>query len=676
MNAHDPWLPHAMPKNALADPLYQYAGPSQASDSASILSGTGSTGYAESVPARVASSAPPSRRSTRSNGALKTVHSYTGANDTLFVQLHTPPQTSPTYMGGSKERESGAIHGRLILHCTDKSRVAQVRMKLKCVVSILAPRASQATSGTAPNFSGLTPSTASTSSREQMLVQIDYSFNPNEAKYCAAKGAAVSKNTTGRLDRRGYYEWEFHLDTPEKGPGKSTLANGFPGVGTYYPSSYVLESDPNKNGKREEWASVKWYLKFTLERPGLFRSNDRVLIPFIYLPPPPDNASSLLIRRQALSTQTQNLLSTMSGSAILRKSLSEPVSTWKTFYFTLSSASLGQPVKRSLVDKMFGTKKPREERWGISLPGKPIPAFPLRSIVPFVLTLVHSAGVPLVVHPAVSLIQTVQLRGRSNATHTKHIALAKVMPSSLNKSGMQQWFGWVQFPKWCSPSFETSLLGLEYFLQVKPLNTPEAHVLQTIALGLYCMPPRLAQQLNTASVNRQALQQVARRQISNASALRPDVPLRRVPPPLPPTATSIPVPVQDVQYDDPRQAGMAGIGRAHLQPPVPAESASDTDFQPTQTAHEIPHVEAESTGGQVDEAPVTEEESITSQILADHIADEDGLVHDAGPLTQEQEAAWTMDILANAMNEDDVTAGFDLPPSYFEATGIIDNEES
>ena len=190
------------------------------------------------------------------------------------------------------------------------------------------------------------------------------------------------------------------------------------------------------------------------------------------------------------------------------------------------------------------------------------------------------------------------------------------------------------------------------------------------------MPPRLVQQLNTASVNRQALQQVARRQNSNASALRPDVPVRRVPPPLPPTATSIPVPVQDVQYDDPRQAGMAGIGRAHLQPPVPAESASDTDFQQTQTAHEIPHVEAESTGGQVDEAPVTEEESITSQILADHIADEDGLVHDAGPLTQEQEAAWTMDILANAMNEDEVTAGFDLPPSYFEATGIIDNEES
>lgn len=674
MNAHDPWVQQAMQKNVLTAPLYQYAGPSQASGAALMPPGTDSTRYAESVPTRMLRSAPPSRRSTRTNGALKTVHSYTGANDTLFVQLHTPPQTSPTYMGGSKERESGAIHGRLILHCTDKSRVAQVRMKLKCVVSILAPRASQATSGAAPNFSGLTPSTSSTSSREHMLVQMDYSFNPNEAKYCAAKGAAASKNTTGRLDRRGYYEWEFHLDTPEKGPGKSTYANGFPGVGTYYPSSYVLESDPNKAGKREEWASVKWYLKFTLERPGLFRSNDRVLIPFIYLPPPPDNASSLLIRRQALSTQTQNLLSTMSGSAILSKGLSEPVSTWKTFYFTLSSASLGQPVKRSLVDKMFGTKKPREERWGISLPGKPIPAFPLRSIVPFVLTLVHSAGVPLVVHPAVSLIQTVQLRGRSNATHTKHIALAKVMPSSMNKSGMQQWFGWVQFPKWCSPSFETSILGLEYFLQVKPLNTPEAHVLQTIALGLYCMPPRFVQQLNTASVNRQAGQHLAPRRASNAGSLRPDVPVRRVPPPLPSAVPVMPVPVQNLQYDDPRQAGMAGIGRAHLQPPIPTESASVIEPEQTQPESELPHAEVETTVVQADEVPVAQDESITSQVLADHTAEDDGLVHDAGPLTQEQEFAWTMDILANAMNEDDVTAGFDLPPSYFEATGIIDNE--
>jgi len=136
----------------------------------------------------------------------------------------------------------------------------------------------------------------------------------------------------------------------------------------------------------------------------------------------------------------------------------------------------------------------------------------------------------------------------------------------------------------------------------------------------------------------------------------------------------MPVPVQNLQYDDPRQAGMAGIGRAHLQPPIPTESASVIEPEQTQPESELPHAEVETTVVQADEVPVAQDESITSQVLADHTAEDDGLVHDAGPLTQEQEAAWTMDILANAMNEDDVTAGFDLPPSYFEATGIIDNE--
>ena len=45
---------------------------------------------------------------------------------------------------------------------------------------------------------------------------------------------------------------------------------------------------------------------------------------------------------------------------------------------------------------------------------------------------------------------------------------------------------------------------------------------------------------------------------------------------------------------------------------------------------------------------------------------------DAGGLTQEEENAWTMNILENALGDidDDVP---ELPPSYFEATGIRDD---
>lgn len=701
--------------------------PKPASDVASVMSASPSfmsdstTGLAPSVSQTFHPNA-----LSRSQSALQTTHSYTGANNTLFVQLQTPPQTSPTYMGGSKERGHGALSGRAILHCTDKLKATQVRMKLKCVVTIHAPRSSQATSGDATTFTGLTPSSTSTSSREQVLVQIDHNLNPYEAKYCASKGAVLSKNSSGRLDRKGFYQWDFRMDIPEKGLAKPVYPNGFPGIGTYYPSSYVLESDPSKSGKREEWASVKWYLKFTLERPGLFRSNDRVIIPFIYLPPPPENVSSLLIRRQALSSQTQNLLDTTTGAVVLTSNLSEPVSKWRTFYFVLSQASLGQRVKRSLVDKMFGTKKPREERWAISLPGNPISAFPLRSIVPFVLTLVHSAGVPLVVHPHVSLIQSVQLRGRSNATHTQFIAHAKVKQSTLNKSGMQQWFGWVQIPKWCSPSFETAFLGLEYYLQVKPLETAESFVLQTIPLCLYCMPPRLMQNLSSATIRRGSRQRVGMRHSSISNIPEVGSPAHRVPPAVSPPSSQAQSPAPSIRsFDDPRFAGTAGIGRSHLpgahmsrRPSAtstvfsntPAITASHShDHVPAAPARPVPPTPTSQSQATMAEsgveasdvsvsahAPVREEPtpdtprvqgppvsetasmqaSDTTAATPSQPVEDDGIIHDAGPLTQEQENAWTMDILANAMNEDDMSAGFDLPPSYFEATGIMDNEES
>lgn len=740
MSRHDQWLLHSpQHKNAvLSEPIGQYVLPAVNSDTASLLSGSGSSIYAESIAGVPSMSGTSRMRAAPAiTSGLKTAHTYTGANDTLFVQLQTPPQTSPTFMGGSKQRGNGAVTGRVILRCTEKLKATELRLKLKCVVAIMAPRASQATNGNNTNFSGLTPSSTSTSSREQVLVQLDHRFLPSNAKYSVSKDAASTNNTTGRLDRKGYYEWDFRIDIPERGTTKGWRSNEFPGIGSYYPSSYVLESEKNKVGKSEEWASVKWYLKFTVERPGLFRTNDRVLIPFIYLPPPPENVSSLLIRRQALSSQTQNLVSTISGPVILPKSLAEPASSWKTYYFPLSQLALGQPIKRSLVDKMFGSKKPKEERWGISFPGNPMATFPLRSVVPFVLTLVHSAGIPLVVHPCVSLVQKVQLRGRHVASHIQTIAHAKVFPSPLNKSGMQQWFGHVQFPKWCSPSFETALLGLEYYIQVKPLNAPEAHVLQTIPLGLYCMPPRLMQTLRSSTITQSISQAPSRRgstvtDISSGGiANSGSTPRRRVPPvpstPSPSTTlipsgmTPMPVPhvPAAMPAQDPHAAGMAGIGRSHLlearvdgqtsgmplpvesRPSLPAsalasqQTQQDQALEPTTTRANLPNFDGEEQSR--DTQPIypqlTETTGDTVSVQGPHInedaslhegtqpmipddASSDGLVHDAGPLTQEQENAWTMDILANAINEDDVAAGFDLPPSYFEATGILDHEES
>lgn len=47
-------------------------------------------------------------------------------------------------------------------------------------------------------------------------------------------------------------------------------------------------------------------------------------------------------------------------------------------------------------------------------------------------------------------------------------------------------------------------------------------------------------------------------------------------------------------------------------------------------------------------------------------------MHDAGGLTRDEENAWSMNILENELADgsDDVP---ELPPSYFEATGIRDD---
>ena len=724
-----------------------------ASDAASVraasIYSSGSTDTRSTVAPAIISAAYPTvpvNRGARARPApeLKTVHTYAGATGKLLVQLQTPPQALPTYMGGSKARGRGSIVGRIILHCSDKDRANEVRVKLKAVVSVQVPKASQATDGDMPTFSGLTPSETSTSSREQVLLSIDDRLKATDALFRATEQDAPKPNTSGKLEHAGIYEWKFKFDIPESGTGKNTLPLGFPGVGANYPSSYVLESDKRHKGATEEWASVKWYIKVTVGRPGFFRSNDRLLVPFIYLPPPPDKISSTIIQRQALSMQIQRMVHTIHGPVVLPKDLAEPANRWLTEYFPLNQASLGQNTKRSFVEKLFGVNKPKEERWAISLPGKPLAVFPLRSTIPFVLTLVHSAGMPLVVHPEVYLVQKVHLRARSSAAHTQYISHAKVLASPATKSGMQQWFGWIQFPSWCSPSFDTQLLGLEYFVQVKPLNTPTAHTLCTIPIGLYCAPPRLVQARELArsqsmarparqapgAAGRVATGAAARRPFdaasiastdtahtmspSTAAAVSSFAPLRSLQSSRQPSMSSLhrtaALPPRTVAPTalDPLAAGVAGIGRMHLAnaepgatasrpstppravPPTPPTGAplmsptsstpshasmptSETLLNPYDAASPPPLPYRENPGAST-VSLASREPTMPQPSGHEGTASADTSIHDAGPLTAEQEQAWTMDILANAFDDDGGDA-FELPPSYFEATGIEDHDE-
>lgn len=591
--------------------------------------------------------------------------------------------------------------GSVTLYCSEKARASEVRIKLKSVIAIAVPRASQATSGEMSHFAGLSPSTVSTSKRELVFLQIDKRFRPDEAQFRPTEQSPPQEHRSGRLDRTGYYDWTFHFDLPEHGTNKNALPNGFPGVGAFYPPSYVLESDP-VHGRREEWASVKWYLKVTVERPGLFRSNDRTLIPFIYMPPPPDSVSTLLIQRQALSAQTQDLASQASMPLILPSTLAEPPAKWKAFYIQLNEAALGQQSKRTLLQKLTGTNKPKEERWAISLPGNPLAAFPLRAVIPFIMTLVHSAEMPLVVHPHVALVQKVHLKARSAAAHTQYIAHATIVRSSLSKSGMQQWVGWVQFPSWCTPTFDSPLLGVEYFLQVKPLKTPQAQALLNVPVGLYCAPPRLLQTLHSASASAQAHRESSVQTPSAPSNNR----LVTSSATHPMQTEGVPLETQSSVTNNYTQMGLAGIGLSRLASPTSSlplshrrQSAStvesptaESDYAERMTRRLPPLPIPEDTIEERVQSPITSQErdddGLIEALVSEYSSNQttspmppasqppnDHLEHDAGPLTREQEEAWTRDILAHAFNEEDIPQGFDLPPSYFEATGIQDMDD-
>ncbi|WFD36997.1 hypothetical protein MCUN1_003889 [Malassezia cuniculi] len=694
---------------------------------------------------------------TVADGALKTVHRYSGVGGKLIVELLTPPQVAPTYMGGSKERGRGSLRGRIQLYCMEKSdRISDVRIKLKAEVSIEAPW-SVDTSDELSSFSNMAPSTSRTWSKEQVLLQLDQRLTAVRATYKAVEGGVPKANKSGTFAAKGIYEWNFEFDIPALANKRTGTLQPFPGVGVSYPSSYLLESDMMPGAsKREEWASVKWYLKCTVERAGLFRGKDRLVVPFIYLPPPPESVHKTLARRQALSQQIQGILTMISGPVSLPESLVEKQSRWRSYPCEISDDSLDVNERRGFLKRIFSTK--RVERWAITIPADPLAAYPLRSTIPIVLTLMDSSTSPIVAHPHVFLIQRVQLRGRTNATHHQVISHARVFPSRVAQNGMQQWFAAVQFPSWCSPSFETSMLGLDYYLLVKPTERSESESLLTIPVALYCPPPRVVSAQQEARARRAIMAQSPARAAATHSP-RDSVSSRSpssssmafatpaasfgtaTPPPPPPppvhphaaasqsvaslqhhashipSALSRPASLSTMRLPDspPRHAHQFPIPAAPGTPgapglpygapalpavppalpprtirspsnsqssrigsPVPHANVLGSPVVPSQAAYASAAASAEAENAILaeytgDDSHTAAESDAAAEVTSISATSTSG-VHDAGALTHEEEYQWTMNMLENALHGHDDTHALELPPSYFEATGIRDVE--
>ena len=115
------------------------AGPSTVSSDARSLYAASMYSAASPRPNRSAAFIRSMERRAPHSADLKTVHTYSGAHGTLQVQLLTPPQASPTYMGGTHARGRGAMTGRILLECTSKMKASEVRIKLRSVVIVMVP---------------------------------------------------------------------------------------------------------------------------------------------------------------------------------------------------------------------------------------------------------------------------------------------------------------------------------------------------------------------------------------------------------------------------------------------------------------------------------------------------------------------------------------------------------
>lgn len=461
-------------------------------------------------------------------GQLKTRHTFVASGGRVLLDINTVPQKTLTFMGGSAERRRGAMAGTVTVHAQPNERVSAIRLKVKAIVRILVPKSG--TPQTPFVLERSHPSVEPSVEKEVLLLQL-------ESQLYTAPPAGNS-NTDPTLLSPGKHEYPFSIDLP------SENSKGVP-----LPPSFVLAPTntadqvqrPAPRNKWEsitssipiphltsDWASVKWYVKVTVERPGIFRANERIFAPFVYLPPPPPimkGAEDLLLKRLKLANDVESLLRRFQANQGSRpidlQKLVEPFSKWESL--TLNHGIMGRHKSKvgaanSKSDKpglfsrlMFGAQVEQEshssvikETFTISLPKRPF-VFALRSGVPYVLSrTVEWKGRGNVTSemssrlPNVALFQRANLYGRSNgpiAATTARLVATGQQPPDRNPvfteefrsgAGMQgkvqvnrkteHWLGTIDLPPTCAPCFETPVLVLHYYLGVRsPVSNELIH---------------------------------------------------------------------------------------------------------------------------------------------------------------------------------------------------------
>ncbi|SPO31660.1 uncharacterized protein UTRI_06299_B [Ustilago trichophora] len=436
---------------------------------------------------------------------LKTVHTYPTKNGNASLNIYSYPQRVPTFMGGSYERGWGALAGHVEIHITEPSgdRISAIKLTLTATQITTIPKTASAD---APSALDRMPiDSEETKTKQVTLLHLEQIlFEPLK-----------TSDRDAALLSHGKHVYPFTIQLPLA--GNKDKKNP-----PLLPPSCVIEpllvgpSDakarqktssgpfgrPKATGKdqtRPAWATVKYQLKLTVQRPGLLKRNLRSYAPFVYLPAPPASATALLLQRRTLGAQMAAIVLQRQGDGC------QPIETpdeWRQrpLPFLMSPngpQKLENGKKSGFLSSLFSGPKKQQtihwhEAWTFSMPMSGRSSFPLRSAIPFVVRcntnkpIDLSVGSPL----AFRLYRRVRLlsgkKQKAIAMQQEPVAEA-ALRFAIESRGIVRLNGLISLPPNCVPNFEVSNLSLDYYVAV--VRVLDGTVLHKEAVNLACPPP-------------------------------------------------------------------------------------------------------------------------------------------------------------------------------------------
>ncbi|KAJ1021405.1 hypothetical protein NDA13_005446, partial [Ustilago tritici] len=254
-----------------------------------------------------------------------------------------------------------------------------------------------------------------------------------------------------------------------------------------------------KDQTRPAWATVKYQLKLTVQRPGILKRNIRSYAPFVYLPSPPVVCAPLLLQRRALGAQMAAIVLQRLGDGC------QPIETpedWRqrplSFLISPNGTQKLEPEKKSgFLSPLFSGPKKQQtvqwhEAWTVSMPMSGCSSFPLRSAIPFVVRCITNKPIDIsLASPlAFRLYRRVRLlsgkKQKAIAMQQEPVAEA-ALRFAVESRGVFRLNGIISLPPNCMLNFELNNLSLDYYVAVVRLK--DGAVLHKEFVNLACPPP-------------------------------------------------------------------------------------------------------------------------------------------------------------------------------------------